>query len=203
LFIVGSLSAQKVIQLGVQAGANGSILSTDMPDFYTHVSPGFRGGFFAKFHLGLLSVSPELNFSMTGGSGTFGNDPGRYYSAKTNTLEMPLIVGIRLVKGKTVNFRAAFGGFGAWNFTKTIEVNDHVFTQNETNITSTRAANFNAGVIVGVGLDIWRFNLEMRYQWGLANLYGSNVIYQDSRAGFKYSGFSVTLGFGFYYKEFK
>lgn len=140
---------------------------------------------------------------MVGSEGCFGNDPGRLYSVKTNTLEMPLIFGLRLVKGKTVNFRASFGGFWAWNITNSIQVQDHVFTQNETNITSTRASRFNGGVVVGVGLDIWRFNLEMRYQWGLANLYGSNVMFQDPRAGFRYSGFSVTLGFGFYYKEIK
>ncbi len=203
LFIWGSISAQKVIQLGVQAGANGSILSTSLPDYYTHVSPGFRGGFFAKFHFGLLSVSPELNFSMVGGSGTFANNPHRFYSSKTNTLEVPVIVGIRLVKSKYVNLRASVGGFWAWNITNHIEVHDEVFTQNDSLITSNRGAKFNGGVIVGVGLDIWRFNLEMRYQWGLANLYGNNVVFQDPRAGFRYSGFSVTLGFSFYYKQLK
>jgi hypothetical protein len=190
------------MQLGVHAGANVNILSTSLPDFTTQFYPGARAGIFTRINLGLLNVTPEINFSMTGGEGVFANDPNRYYSSKTNTLEIPVLIGLRLVKGKLVNLRTQFGGFWAWNISNTIFVKDHVFSQNDSLITSSRGSNFNGGIVLGLGLDIWRFNLEMRYQWGLANLLGSNVIYQDPRAGLRYSGFSVTLGFSFYQKQF-
>jgi hypothetical protein len=201
-FLSGNVFAQKMIQIGVQAGANGSILSTSMPDYYTHLSLGFRGGVFTRINLGILNITPEINFSMVGSDGTFANDPNRSYSTKTNTFEMPVLLGIRLAKGKLINFRTQFGGFWAWNITNSIMVHDHVFSQNDTLITNANGAKFNGGIVLGVGLDIWRFNLEMRYQWGLANLFGNNIVYQDPRAGFRYSGFSVTLGFSFYNKQF-
>ncbi len=201
--ICGTASAQKIIQLGVHAGANVNILSTSLQDFYTNGYTGFRGGVFARFNFSRFNIQPELNFSMTGGEGVFANNPNRSYSTKTNTLEIPILLGLKLVKGKLVSLRTQFGGFWAWNITNSIVVHDEVFTQNDSLIVSSQGANFNGGVVLGLGLDIWRFNLEARYQWGLANLFGNNIIYQDPRAGMRYSGFSITLGFSFYNKELK
>jgi hypothetical protein len=140
---------------------------------------------------------------MVGSNGNFSDASDRFYEAKNMTLEVPVVLGLRLVKGKLVKLHARFGGFFAYNFQKSIHAHDPIFPQNDSLITQGRGANFNGGVVVGMGLDIWRFNLEMRYQWGLANLYGNNMIYQDPRAGFRYSGFTVTLGFSFYQKELK
>jgi hypothetical protein len=140
---------------------------------------------------------------MVGSNGNFSNVPDRFYEAKNMTLEVPVVLGLRLVKGKLVNFYTRFGGFFAYNFQKSIRAHDPIFPQNDSLITSGRGANFNGGIVLGLGLDIWRFNIEMRYQWGLANLYGNNVVYQDPRAGFRYSGFSVTLGFYIYQKVLK
>lgn len=194
--------AQKNVQLGVHAGANFNIVSTSLPDFTTNVYPGARAGIYTRINFKLFNINPEVNFSMTGGDGVFANDPNRFYSSKTHTLEVPVLLGIRMVNTKLVKLRTQFGGFWAWNITNSIVVRDHAFPQNDTLITSARASNFNGGVVVGLGLDIWRFSLEMRYQWGIANLLGSNIIYQDPRAGLRYSGFSVTLGFSFYQKQF-
>ncbi len=192
------LNAQKLINLGVQAGVNVNTLSTSLPDYFNSGNAGFRGGVFARINIKRFHIQPELNFSMVGGEGNFSENPNRYYSAKANTLEVPVLLGFKIIDFKLINVRLQAGGFWAWNLSKTIEVHDEAFPQNDTNITSKGGSDFNGGIIIGAGVDIWRFTADFRYQWGLANMYGNNVIFQDPRAGFKHSNFCITIGYKFF-----
>lgn len=192
------LNAQKLFNLGVAAGVNVNHLSTSLPDYFSEANAGFRGGVFARINIKRFHIQPEVNFSMVGATGTFSEDPNRSYTARANTLEVPVLLGYKIIDFKLINLRLQAGGYWAWNMTKSISVHDVAFPQNDTTITSKGGADFNGGIIVGAGLDIWRFALDFRYQWGLANMYGSNVIFQDPRAGFKNGTFAITIGYKFF-----
>jgi hypothetical protein len=192
------LFSQKLFTLGIHAGVNVNSLSTSLPDYFNSSNAGFRGGVFARVNFKRLHIQPELNFSMVGGDGTFNENPNRYYSTKSNCLEVPVLVGYKIIDFKLINLRLQAGGFFQWNFTNDIKVHDAAFPQNDTNITSQGGSNFNGGIVLGAGVDIWRFCADFRYQWGFANMYGSNVIFQDPRAGFKYGTFSITIGYKFF-----
>jgi hypothetical protein len=188
----------KIFNLGVHAGVNVNTLSTSLPDYFSAANAGFRGGAFARINIKRFHIQPEINFSMTGSDGTFSENPNRYYSARTNTLEIPLLFGFKILDFKLINLRLQAGGFFAWNAYKSISVHDAAFPQNDTTITTNGGANYNGGIVVGAGVDVWRFTADFRYQWGFANLYGNNVIFQDPRAGFKAGTFSITIGYKFF-----
>jgi|SRR5688572_12219273 len=192
------LNAQKLFNLGVAAGVNVSSLSTSLPDYFTTANVGFRGGVFGRINIKRFHIQPEVNFSMVGAEGTFSENPNRYYSTRTSTLEFPIIFGYKVIDFKLINLRVQAGGFWAWNITNNIQVHDAAFPQNDTTITSSGGANYNGGIILGAGVDVWRFAMDVRYQWGFANMYGDNVIFQDPRAGFRHGTFSVTIGYKFF-----
>lgn len=188
----------KIFSLGVHAGVNVNTLSTSLPDYFSSANAGFRGGAFARINIKRFYIQPEVNFSMTGSDGTFSENPNRYYSARTNTLEIPLKFGFKIIDFKLVNIRLNAGGFFAWNAYKSISVHDAAFPQNDTTITTNGGSNYNGGIVLGAGVDVWRFTADFGYQWGFANLYGSNVIFQDPRAGFKAGTFAITIGYKFF-----
>lgn len=194
------LSAQKakIFNLGVHMGVNVNTLSTSLPDYFTTANAGFRGGLFGRINIKRFHIQPEINFSMVGSEGTFSENPNRYYSTRANTLEIPLMFGFKIIDFKLINIRLQAGGFFAYNFSNTIQVQDAAFPVNDTTITSANGAKYNGGIILGGGVDIWRFTADLRYQWGLANQFGDNFIFQDPRAGFKYGTFSITIGYKFF-----
>jgi|688.fasta_scaffold484614_2 hypothetical protein len=202
ILLLSSLQVQaqkaKIFTLGVHAGVNVNTLSTSLPDYFSNVNIGFRGGLFTRINIKRFHIQPELNFSMVGSDGTFSENPNRYYSTKTNTLEVPLLFGFKIIDFKLINLRLQAGGFFAWNITNTIKVQDAAFPINDSTITSYNGAKFNGGIILGAGVDVWRFTADFRYQWGLANMYGDNFIFQDPRAGFKYGSFAITIGYKFF-----
>jgi len=199
VFVIASqLHAQKLFTLGIHAGVNVSTLSTNIPDYFSSANAGFRGGVFARINIKKFHIQPELNFSMVGSEGNFSDNPARYYSARANTLEVPLILGYKIIDFKFINLRLQAGGFFAWNMSKTLKVHDQAFPQNDTTITSANAADYNGGIVLGAGVDVWRFALDFRYQWGFVNMFGNNVIFQDPVAGFKYGTFAFTLGYKFF-----
>jgi hypothetical protein len=192
------LYAQKLINLGVHAGVNINTLSTSLPDYFSSANAGFRGGVFARINIKRFHIQPELNFSMVGSDGNFSENPNRYYKAKANTLEVPVLFGYKVIDFKLINLRLQAGGFFAWNVYKSIGVHDAAFPQNDTTVSSNGGSDFNGGIVLGAGLDIWRFTADLRYQWGFVNMYGNNVIFQDPRAGFNYGSFSITIGYKFF-----
>lgn len=198
LMIGSQLYAQKLINLGIKAGVNVNTLSTSLPDYFSAANSGFRGGVFARINIKKFHIQPEANFSMVGSDGSFNDNPSRYYSARLNCLEFPLLFGYKIIDFKLINIRLQAGGFFQWNIYKSLRVSDSAYPQNDSTITSQGGADYNGGIVVGAGADVWRFTLDFRYQWGFANVYGSNVIFQDPSANFKYGTFSVTFGYKFF-----
>lgn len=182
------------VTFGVKAGMNVSQLSTRIDDFFTDNYLGFKGGVFARFNFKKFHIQPELNFSMTGGEGVFGDGTGGSYGVKFNALEFPILAGYKVVDFLIFNLRIHGGAYGAYNLSSTIFVNDPNYPDNN-NFSSDQTSKWNAGFVVGGGADIWRITLDLRYYWGLVNVMGDNTFQQDPRGGFKNGTFEITAGF--------
>src|SRR5690349_12703903 len=124
LLISSQLYAQKLFNLGLHAGVNVNTLSTSLPDYFSAANSGFRGGIFARINIKKFHIQPEANFSMVGSDGNFSNNHSRYYSARINCLEFPLLFGYKIIDFKLINLRLQAGGFFQWNINKSISVFD-------------------------------------------------------------------------------
>lgn len=186
---------QRFINFGVKAGINVNRLETRIQRYINENYIGFNGGVFARFNLTQrkrLHIQPELNFSMIGGEGFF--EIGGRYNIKSNTFEVPVALGYKVLDFKLINVRINAGPFASISVSRDIYVVDPDYPANS-NITVDKTPIWNGGVFFGLGGDIWRFTLDARYKFGFVNMLGSNVLVQDPGAGFKNGHFEFSLGF--------
>lgn len=188
---------ERVFNIGLKAGINVNRLSTSVPDYFNNNYVGFKGGIFTRFNIKRFHFQPEVNFSMTGGTGRFQNNNSQFYNIKVNAIEVPLLLGFKIINFEIFNLRLNAGGFVNFNVQKSITVSDSNNPSNN-DFTSAKMANFNGGVVVGLGMDIWRFTLDFRYQWGFVNVLGSNILVQDPAAKFRSGIFEFSVGFRLY-----
>jgi len=181
----------RMINFGVKAGINVNRLDTRIPAYLNENYIGFSGGIFARFNFKRLYLQPEVLFSMVGGNGFF--DKGGRYNIKIHTIEFPLALGYKILDFRIINFRLNGGPFAAVSVYKDIEVTDPFHPSNS--FSSDSLSNWNAGLFVGLGADVWRFNLNARYKFGFVNLLGDNVMIQDPGAAFRNGHFEISLGF--------
>jgi hypothetical protein len=182
----------RLINFGVKVGLNLNHLSTKTKDFNSSVTAGFKGGLFGRFNIRQFHIQPEINFAMFGGSGTFQN--GGEYTVRINAIEMPLLFGYKIINSNFLNLRAQAGVYGAYHLERSISVNDPNYPENNS-FTREKMSEWNAGLVIGAGVDVWRFTFDLRYQWGLINLMGRNSFQHDPSAGFKQGTFEISVGF--------
>lgn len=185
----------KSVNFGIKAGINVNRLETRIERYINENYMGFNGGVFARFNLTKrkrLHIQPELNFSMIGGEGFFEN--GGRYNIKSNTLELPVALGYKVLDFKLINVRMHAGPFASVSLSRSIYVLDPDFPSNS-NFTVEKTPIWNGGFFIGLGGDIWRFTMDARYKFGFVNMLGSNVLVQDPGAGFKNGHFEFSLGF--------
>ena len=182
----------RFINFGVKAGINVNRLETRIERFINENYIGFNGGVFARFNFKRFHIQPELNFSMIGGEGFFEN--GGRYEIKSNTFELPVAVGYKVLDFKLINIRINAGPFASVSVSRSVYVIDPDYPSNSS-FTSDKTPLWNGGILLGLGSDIWRFTIDARYKFGFVEMLGSNVLVQDPGAGFKNGHFEFSLGF--------
>ncbi len=188
---------ERIFNIGVKAGINVNRLSTSLPAYFNENYLGFKGGVFTRFNIGRFHIQPELNFSMTGGRGRFNNSNDQYYALKLNAIELPVLLGFKVINFDIFNLRLNAGGWVNFNVSKSLIVTDANNPGNNS-FESSKMSDFDGGVVVGLGVDIWRFTLDFRYQWGFVNILGRNIMIQDPAAKFRSGIFEVSAGFKIY-----
>lgn len=150
------LSAQSFV-LGVKAGLNRGSLSTDISGLSEDANYGFVAGAFTR--VGILGFFAQPEFQYNQRRGTISN--ANFSSTQTLTyIDVPLLVGkkvlglVRFCAGPNLQFlmNATQSGDNDPNFSK---------------------ANFNdfaLGGIAGVGVDIFKVAIDIRYDFSISNL---------------------------------
>jgi hypothetical protein len=136
-----------------------SLTTIKNPDYYM----GLNAGFCVRFNLGDWIIQPELVFSQRGGSFT-DNLTGKDVTNRMAYLEAPILVGYRPLSWLRLN--------AGPNFQYLLGAEDNTLAVAGRIITFRKEAlqNLVLGVQLGVGIDVQRFSLDLRYDTNLSSL---------------------------------
>lgn len=158
-------SNEGLVSAGVKLGTNVSHLSTQLstlknPDFYM----GLNAGVFLRFNLSSTwLIQPELVFSQRGGSFT-DNLTGKKIDNRMAYLEAPILVGYRPLSWLRLH--------AGPNFQYLIGAEENTLAAAGRILTFRKEAlnNLVFGAQLGVGFDVSRFSIDLRYDTNLSSL---------------------------------
>ena len=162
------------ITLGVKAGVSISTLKTGLNAITDKSGKvGINAGIFARTGDDLY-FQPEVNFASFSDKYSFN---AKTYDAKFRMINVPLLVGYKLVKNKDMNFRISAGPDLYYNLKKPVAPTGYDYKK------------FSAGAAADAGVDIGNITLDARYSLGLSKV--------NKDLGQKANIFSFGVGFKF------
>ena len=161
LFVATALNAQADVTVGSKLGYQASKLSFKKEDMKSSFRNDMNFGMFVRFNFRKIVLQPELLYSYQNAS------------QKLNNLSLPVFIGYKLVDGKNFKMRANAGPVA-------------YFT-----VGNAASKKLNMGGALGLGVDVWRFTLDINYSVGMTNVFGDMV----GTAKAKQNIFTTTLGF--------
>ena len=190
--------------IGLKAGINSSKITTDNPgaigsytfnDFISDAKSGYNVGAFARIGAKKIYFQPELLYVMKKGQTNI------TYTASSNNLttsqtfnvksvQIPLLVGIKLINLKIASVRAFTGPAMS-------------FSVGDSKATFAAITAFNQETLkkntwdwqLGGGIDLGPLVLDVRYEWGLSKITGESL--SPTNMGFKSKGNFLTFSLGF------
>ena len=189
LFLPWLFSAETMFgqfSLGVKVGYNASKLSTNIDSVKTNFKSGFQFGAFVRIGKKLY-VQPELYYTTQGGVFT-SNTQNWKQTIKIGSLDVPVLVGYKLINAKIVNLRILAGPEASFVVNKSIAEGG----TSTGPLTSGDLKSVNWSIQAGAGVDVWLLTLDIRYQIGLNQLVSEVKNYKfDS----KNNVWVISLGF--------
>lgn len=164
IFLASATFAQFTV--GPKVGLTMSKLKTNFEDVVEETKTGYQFGAFVRFGKKIY-VQPEVMFATKGG---IIKDDGLTAKATVDlkTVQIPLLVGYTLMNMKVVNIRLMTGP--AISFVTNKEV-----TLSANNLEEAVTGNNIKDAIwtwqLGGGVDVFMFTLDVRYEWGLNNIW--------------------------------
>lgn len=127
-------------------------------------SVGFHAGLFSRITIAGFYVQPELTFTSSGGEIKYddnaGNNLDQVTELKYNKLDVPVLVGMRFAKILRVNAGPAFS----------LILSEDARNKGTVDEVKSNYNNATVGYQAGVGLDIGKITLDLRYEGSLNNL---------------------------------
>ncbi len=182
---------------GPKIGYNTSRLSVDRSDIETNLKNSFQFGLFARMGTKYY-LQPELNWLTQGG--VFENNEEQEdlkkfdQEIKLKTVQVPVLVGVKLVNLKIMNLRAHAGPVASFVTNKEIDskkLNDYFEPIKEADL-----KDIIWSAQIGLGVDVMMFTLDIRYNIGFNKVINDIEMDDGGRINFdsKASGFNVSLG---------
>jgi len=167
------------ISLGVHAGLVSTKVDTKIPDASTvkdNAENGMMLGAFLRINLNKWYLQPELNYVSRKSEVVV---DGVDFDIKRKSLDIPMLLGYKVVKLPAFKLRAFGGPVASFNiddsFKSTLGDVDEDF----------EGAVWNAKL--GAGVDVWKLTLDVDYEFGLTDV--SSEFLKKNKM------FNVTLGF--------
>ena len=167
------------ISLGLHAGLVSTKMDSEIPDASTikdKADNGMMLGAFLRVNLNKWYLQPELNYVSRKSEVVV---EGVGFDVKTKSLDIPVLLGYKLVKLPAFKLRAFAGPVASFNiddsFKSTLMTVDEDF----------KSAVWNAKV--GAGVDVWKLTFDVDYEFGLSDV--SSEFLKKNKM------FNVTLGF--------
>lgn len=172
---IGSAKAQSSdLEFGIKAGVNFSTLKTGLNAVSDKSGKiGFNAGIFARTGQTLF-FQPELNYVTFSDKYRFNSDS---YDAKFKQINVPLMVGYKLINTADLNLRVSAGPDLSYNLKKPIAPGGFKYK------------DFTTGAVVNAGVDIGSLTFDARYSYGLSKF--------NKELGQKANIFSLGVGFKF------
>ena len=170
--------------IGPKIGYTTSKLSTDRDSIHESIKNNFQIGAFLRFGKKFY-IQPEVVFATSGGTlkheGTSVKE-----TIKLNNLYVPFLFGYKLINAKVLNLRVLAGPAANLILNKTIDFNQ----SGQPPVQEADLKNIAWGMDVGAGVDILFLTLDLRYEFGLNNIYNGT-----GSESIKSNVFIVSLGF--------
>ena len=173
--------------LGPKIGYTSSKLSTDFDDIKESVKNNFQVGAFLRFGKRIY-VQPEVFYATSGGTMQISGTELKE-EIKMKNLGVPLLVGFKLINLKVFNVRIMAGPAANFILDKRVEFDDLY----QDPVLDSDLKNIAWGMDVGAGLDVFFLSLDIRYEFGLNNIYDPPSGNDSQKI--KSNLFIVSLGF--------
>lgn len=180
-----TLSYSQALTFGPLVGFNTSKLTTNIPDYSEEAKANFLVGAFLRVGKKLY-VQPEVVYTVKGGLLNRDNQDGQT-SIKLKQLEVPLMVGFKLINLEVLNLRIMGGPVMGFITDKEISLDDPTSPFQNDWLKDTQWA-----FQIGAGLDILFLTLDVRYEFGLNNMY--NPPSGNEQYDLKNNMFRISLG---------
>ena len=210
------------IAIGPKVGYQTTKLSYDKADIKAGFANHFTAGLFGRVTIGRIYVQPEVLYFKTSNvfdghvtgvesNNLFNLPTGANVNITLNqmSLQVPVLIGFNVVDLDLITLRAQVGPTA--NFVlRSQTLFDETYTigeqqaqiENTTTDEQFDTKSINWGVQAGLGVDIWRFTLDVNYNFGLSKMFenlndttlGETFDFSNSN-DVKQNIFLVTVGF--------
>jgi hypothetical protein len=186
--IIGSVAFAQIpgFSIGPKIGASFSKYTTDQDQIREEVKNTFYFGAFARLGKKVY-LQPELLFMKRDGkltdNSTPEGTPESQVGLKINTIDLPILLGIKVMDLKAANVRVMAGPVASFVINKSItgENWDEAIDEDD-------FKNMNWGLQFGAGVDVLFLTLDIRYEIGL------NDVSKLENFSLKNNMFTVGLG---------
>ncbi|MFG6685449.1 porin family protein [Mariniflexile sp. HNIBRBA6329] len=155
-------------QFGIKGGANFSNLYTDDVDD-NNVLTSFNAGIYTTFPLNdFIAIQPELLYSRKGSElvydNAFASGTAKF---KLNYIELPVLLKINLAKNLNIHAGPYFAYLVDAQITNESDSGSFDFEENYDNDDFNK---FDTGIAAGVGIDLDKVGIGLRYNYGLSTV---------------------------------
>ncbi len=179
LAIAVSLFGQVKFDLGIAGGVNFSKVSLDLDDYNTESVTKTHFGAFGRIGWNRIFIQPEVYYSGKGGN--FSNVTGIMTEMDYKTVDIPVLLGLSVIKGKVIDLHLVGGPVFSNIVSKNIKggnlVNEEFYRNNY------------FGIQYGVGIDVLFLTFDARMENGLGEFY------TDPTKACKNNTFMLSVGF--------
>lgn len=179
--IVLTTNAQSHFQLGLKLGYNSTSFNTDNGSSilsglegynFSKVRDDFRSGYLIGAYsriglIGNLSLQPEFYFTKKSGVTDFylnsgGTDVAVSEKVSYYSWDLPILAHLKVVDLKIFNLYGVAGPVASF------KVNDKsMFSSLNNDLSNDKLRSTNWNFQLGAGVEVWKLNLDVRYEWGL------------------------------------
>jgi len=183
-------------KFGIKAGPSFTNLYIDDIDD-EQMKLGLNAGFFAKIPISKgVSFQPELLYHNKGSRVNYDNFilGNGEYRFNLHYLEMPILFSFNVAK----NFNIHAGGYASYLLGADIkDVNEDGTIEDIDQLDADNFNRFDAGLVGGLGIDVGKFTIGARYNYGLGEIGKSGTLTGEVIKNAKNSALSLYLGFAF------
>lgn len=188
IICVSYFSNAQSFTFGPKIGLQTNKFTINKDELKTEAKAGFNVGAFARVGISKFFVQPELYYAYQ--SGTYKTNPDMSQEVKINTITIPALLGFDLFNAKLAKVYVMGGPAVAFNVNSNVSTND------------ASAAAFPIkskddlkkalwSMQLGAGVDILKFTIDARYEFGISNIYTGD----EKNVDIKNGHFLLNLGY--------